>query len=310
LIEKWDIVGHDKQIRTLEEDVTMGNVSHAYLFTGPAHSGKCRTARAFAARLQCPQNKCGGCKVCREIRTGTHPDTLLMKDNGSSISIDDVRDLTRLTSLTAQGRYRLVIIENVERMPIEAQNAFLKTLEEPAGRTVFLLTATQVDKVLLTLRSRARQISFSMTPDDVLMGYLKEKFGSSPQQYEVVSIAQGRPGLAIAMMKYPEVFDHQKALYYRLDAFLKKNDLVGKFRFIEELEKDPVQVRSFLDAMTRFLRKVMLDYLTVPDPTIKSRFTLEELTALIDSLEKTGYLIKGNINRRLALECLLMRTEK
>jgi DNA polymerase-3 subunit delta' len=240
----------------------------------------------------------------------THPDTIIIRDNGDTIKIDEVRELIRTTNLTHQGKYRIVIIENIERMPIEAQNSFLKTLEEPPGRTIFIMTTNQIDSVLLTIQSRVRHYNFSTIEDDELTEYIEGKFGKRPDTDEIVNIAQGRPGLAIGFIEKPETFDYQKKLYTKIENFLKKNDLSQKFVFVEEIEKNLEEVDLFLDAFTRYLRKLVLEYAHNPEHPLKKRFSLYEITNLFDVLEKTRYFIRRNINKKLALENLLIQTEK
>lgn len=310
MLYKWNIVGHEKQLLSLEKEIKSDKLSHAYLFSGPKQGGKFSIAKTFARILQCPNDYCRSCRDCELIKSGAHPDTIVIEDNGDSIKINEVRELIRKTYLTSQSKYRIVLIENIERMPIEAQNSFLKTLEEPPGRTLFILTTSQIDQVLLTIQSRVRHYPFSTIADTELRSYLVKTFGSRPEMDEVVSMAQGRPGLAIGMMKDSEAFSHQKELYYRIERFLKKNDLAQKFMFVEEIEKDMAEVEQFLDVFMRYLRKLLYDYVHRPSHPLSKRFTLQELVNLFDVLEKTRYFIKRNVNKKLALENLLIQTEK
>jgi DNA polymerase-3 subunit delta' len=195
-------------------------------------------------------------------------------------------------------------------MPIEAQNSFLKTLEEPPGRTIFIMTTNQIDQVLLTIQSRVRHYNFSTIDDKELTEYLEERFGKRPDTEEIVNIAQGRPGLAIALMESQEAFSYQKKLYHQIEMFLRKNDLSQKFSFVEEIEKNPEEIELFLDAFTRYLRKLIFEYNYIPNHPMKSRFSLRDLTNMFDVLEKTRYFIRRNINKKLALENLLIKTEK
>ena len=310
MLYKWDIVGHQQQILRLEKEIKEKNLSNAYLFSGPEQDGKFSIAKKIANILQCPNDFCQTCKICRSIKAGTHPDTIIMEDHGESIKIDDIRELIRKTNLTSQGHYRIIAIENIERMPIEAQNSFLKTLEEPPGETIFILTTSHIDQVLLTIQSRVRHYQFSTINDAVLKEYLKEKFGERSEMDEVISMAQGRPGLAITLMKDHEAFAHQKNLYNQIEMFLKKNDLAQKFLFVEGIEKDQHKVELFLDAFSRYLRKLIFEYMQSPQHALSSRFTLRDLVNLFEVLEKTRYFISRNINKKLALENLLIQTEK
>lgn len=306
---KWDIVGHKKQLLKLEAELKGGNLSHAYLFSGPKQSGKFSIVKTLAAILQCPNQSCGSCKDCHLIQKGNHPDVVIFEDAGESIKIDTVRDLIRKTNLTSQGKHRLVLIENMERMPIEAQNSFLKTLEEPPGKTIFLMTTSQIHKVLLTIQSRVRHLSFSTIGDTELTQFLETKYGGRPELSEVVTLAQGRPGLAISMMKEVSLLDEQKQIYRQIEAFLKKNDLAAKFSYVESIEKDASKVEVFLDCFSRYLRTLLYDSLHQKNP-LRGRFPLKELVNLFDVLEKTRYFIGRNVNKKLALENLLIQTEK
>ncbi|MBN1258242.1 DNA polymerase III subunit [Candidatus Peregrinibacteria bacterium] len=314
MIYKWDIIGHETQISQLEREIETGNISHAYLFSGPKDVGKFRVARIFANILQCPHDFCRRCKDCQMIANGTHLDTLLVPDDGSTIHIDEVRELIRKTNLTAQSRYRLIVIENIERMPIEAQNSFLKTLEEPPGRTVFLLTSTKVSQVLPTILSRVRLYEFSNVDDPVLETYLRQKFGDHTDLSEIIEIAQGRPGLAIHLIKDPVALSDQRNVYRQIDFFLKKNDLAQKFQFVESVSKGEgatgKTLELFFDAFSRYLRKLLFDYMRQKDHPLRARFTLKEIADLFESLEKTRYLIDRNVNLKLALENLFLQTEK
>lgn len=310
MIYNWDIVGHQQQLLGLEKDLRDGNVAHAYLFSGPKQSGKFRVARAFAGILQCPNGYCGVCKDCKAVAAGTHPDTLFVKDEGESIKIDEVRELIRKTHLTRQGKVRVILIENIERMPPEAQNSFLKTLEEPPEGTLFLLTTNHIDQVLLTVQSRVRHIPFSTVDDAVLRQYLVQEFGERPEMDEAIVMAQGRPGLAITLIREPVAFDRHKALYNQIETFLKRNDLVQKFQFVEAIEKEDGEVELFLDSLTRYLRKLVFEYMKIPRHALLGRFTLEDLVNLFEFLEKSRYLIDRNVNRKLVLENLMLLTEK
>lgn len=307
---KWDIIGHTKQLEQLEQEISNGNIAHAYLFSGPKDVGKFRITRVFANILQCPNNYCHTCKDCKLIEKGNHPDIITMVDRGETIRIDDVRDLIHKTNLTSQGRLRIVLIENIERMPVEAQNSFLKTLEEPPGKTIFIMTSTRPNQVLPTIKSRVRRYFLFNIEDSVLKSSLKQQFGENVDIEEIIQIAQGRPGLAINLMKTPIVLSEQRNLYNQIEFFLKKNDLSQKFMFVENLDKEPERLEVFFDAFSRYLRKLLYEYIAQADHPLKSRYTLENITNLFESLEKTRYLIDRNTNKKLALENFFLQTEK
>ncbi len=136
------------------------NMTHAWLFTGPPGSGRSNAAIAFAAALLCPNSGCNGCVDCRTALAGTHADVELIKTEGLSIKIDEVRELiTRAAWTPAVAQYRVVIIEDADRLTESAANALLKAIEEPGLRTVWLLCAPTLGDVAPTIRSRTRNLT-------------------------------------------------------------------------------------------------------------------------------------------------------
>lgn len=314
MIYDWDMVGHREQLAQLEREVQTGNVTHAYLFAGPPQIGKFRIAMTLASILQCPKGFCRACKSCKLIPAGTHPDTILLRDNGESLKIDEVRDMIGKANLMAQSPYRIFVIENIERMPMEAQNSFLKTLEEPPGKTMFILTTSRLMDVLPTIQSRVRSYYFFNVGSETLKVFLKKEFADRSDLDEIVNIAQGRPGLAISLVKDPNLLTEQRELYGKIDLFLKRNNLTDKFLFAETLADEASdsgeRMDIFFDAYTRYLRKLLFEYMEQDAHPLRERFALSDLVRLFESLEKTRYLIRKNVNKRLALENLFITTEK
>ncbi len=314
MLYEWDTVGHEQNLGKLEQEIKSGTVSHAYLFSGPTQTGKFRIARIFAQILQCDQNFCQICDTCKKIRNDTHPDTIVLDDDGNTIRIDKVRELIYKTNLTHGSKYRIVLIKNLERMPIEAQNSFLKTLEEPAGKTIFIMTTSQITKILPTIQSRVRHYYFPNLSDDKLRSYLKTKFGEHSKLEEIISMSQGRPGLAICLMQNTETLIHQQSLYNQIEYFLQNNNIAQKFTFIDDLtkdsKKDSKKVDLFLDAFTRYLRKLLFEFMNDKNHPMSKRWSANDLVELFEYLEKSRYLIQRNVNKKLVLENLLLKTEK
>ena len=134
-------------------------MTHAWIFTGPPGSGRSSAAVAFAAALVCPQGGCGTCQECRSAQTSGHPDVEIIRTEGLSIKIDEVRELlTRVAWAPSMGGWRVVVMEDADRLTESAANALLKAIEEPGNRTVWLLCAPTLHDVLPTIRSRCRHL--------------------------------------------------------------------------------------------------------------------------------------------------------
>lgn len=173
------------------------SMTHAWLFTGPPGSGRSNTALAFAAALLCPNSGCNECIDCRSALSGSHADVELIKTAGLSIKIDEVRELiTRASWSPAVGQYRVVIIEDADRLTESAANALLKAIEEPGLRTVWLLCAPTIGDVLPTIRSRTRNLTLR-TPSIQAVRRLLEQESVASQVAEFAARAsQGHIGRA------------------------------------------------------------------------------------------------------------------
>ncbi len=156
-------------------------MTHAWLFTGPPGSGRSTAARIFAAALQCLDGGCDHCQACRTAMRGTHADVHVVATEGLSIKVDEVRELVlEASAAPTQGRWRVIIIEDADRLTEQANNALLKTLEEPVPHTVWLLCAPSVEDLLLTIRSRTRQVQLVTPSAAAVAEYLVSHDGVDP----------------------------------------------------------------------------------------------------------------------------------
>jgi DNA polymerase-3 subunit delta' len=155
----WDqLVGQGRLVETLQRAVA-GDMTHAWLFTGPPGSGRSNAAIAFAAALQCEQDGCGVCHSCHNVAIGSHADVRVTRTEKLSIGVGEVRELVRSSALAPAGRgWQVMIVEDADRLTEQAANALLKAIEEPTIRTVWLLCAPTVEDVLPTIRSRTRLV--------------------------------------------------------------------------------------------------------------------------------------------------------
>ncbi|MCQ1951162.1 DNA polymerase III subunit delta' [Arthrobacter sp. zg-Y859] len=167
----WDdLQGQDPVVDQLRRGAADARPNHAWLFTGPPGSGRSNAARAFAAALVCEQQDpelrgCGECKACRTVLAGSHADVSSVTTEKVTISIDEARELVRKAQdKPSTGRWRVIIVEDADRMQERSTNVLLKAIEEPPPRTIWLLCAPSPGDVLVTIRSRCRPVGLRLPP--------------------------------------------------------------------------------------------------------------------------------------------------
>ena len=210
LIDQGETVAILQRALTAARDSTdeSQDMTHAWLFTGPPGSGRSNAAMAFAASLICRQGGCGSCLDCRTALSGSHADIELIQTQGLSIKIDEIRELiTRASWTPSVATYRVVVMEDADRLTESAANALLKAIEEPSTRTIWLLCAPTVTDVLPTIRSRTRNLTLR-TPSAKAVSALLQGEGISVNLATFAAAAsQGHIGRARYLARDPVARD-------------------------------------------------------------------------------------------------------
>lgn len=305
MLYTWNIIGHEHQLELLEKDIKNNNLNHCYLFSGPDHIGKLEVAKTFAQILQCKNNFCHECKICTEIKHGNHLDTIIYEDLNESIKIEQIREIISNINLTGQNKYKIVIMQNIERMTEQAANCFLKTLEEPPEKAIFILTTSNMRALLPTIISRVRLIEFQHIAEEKLQNKLKEKYPNIDPEIikKALAFGIGKPGKAIALLEDRALMDLHQKFYNTLENFLNTDSLEKKFAFAEELSKNTAETTIFLDIFVHLLRSQL--YYTVKDENFK-KYRAPEIIALINRVAEAKNLISKNVNTKLVLENLML----
>lgn len=200
-----DLIGQDRAIEILKRAAAGGPhaMSHAWLFTGPPGSGRSNAALAFAAALQCPRGGCGRCNECRTSLSGAHPDVSLIRTEQLSIGVDEVRDLARRASMSPMmNKWQIIVVEDADRVTERGADALLKSIEEPAPKTVWLLCAPTADDVVVTIRSRCRQVWLATPTYEAVTELLVRRDGvPEPLAAHAARVAQGHVGRARRIAK-------------------------------------------------------------------------------------------------------------
>ncbi|MFF9058723.1 DNA polymerase III subunit delta' [Streptomyces sp. NPDC014882] len=218
------------------------SMTHAWLFTGPPGAGRIRTARAFAAALQCvsPDRPlggvpgCGFCDGCHTVLVGTHADVSTVAAVGAEILVKDMRDTVRKSyTAPATGRWQVILVEDAERLNEKSANAVLKAVEEPAPRTVWLLCAPSLEDVLPTIRSRCRHLNLRTPSVDAVADMLVRREGVEPAVAAAAARAtQGHVDRARRLATDPAARERRAAV---LKLPLRVQDVGGCLKAAQEL---------------------------------------------------------------------------
>ena len=208
-----DIIGQERAVEILQKAVVAAHARdgsqsmvQSWLFTGPPGSGRSHVALAFAAALLCDTGGCGSCHSCHLAKRGSHPDLEVIRTEGLSLKIDEVREIiARASWEPSSSRFRVVVIEDAERLTESAANALLKAIEEPGVRTIWLLCSPTIEDVLPTIRSRCRQIAL-VTPSTAAVAALLIREEHAPTEIAefAARASQGHIGRARFLVKEPK----------------------------------------------------------------------------------------------------------
>jgi DNA polymerase III delta' subunit len=332
-----DILGQDSAISALCDAYRAERMPHAMLFAGPVGVGKATTARALGALWLCEKPKgdspCGKCESCRMMEAQNHPDCHIIvkeliryhdrtgKSKGIDLSINVIRPelVNRAALKSAMGRGKVFVIEQAELLNTEAQNAMLKTLEEPLGRTIIVLLTDQPGLLLPTIRSRCRTIQFASLSNEVVKSELKKRKLDSGVVASATTLGDGSLGLALKWI-HDGVISSAEELTRQLDAgidgkpgpnlpdWLKKSaDAYAE----KQLERDELASKDqatreglaiYLKIAAQRFRRLLG---SSDDPEL-----LERAATAIDAIVRAENYLDSNVNVALTLQQLAISLER
>ena len=318
------IAGHKEIIAQLQGALAGGRVAHAYLFSGEPGSGKKLLATTFARALVCEKggtDPCGECEACRKALSGTHPDIVtVVHEKPELITVSEIRGqvVNTVGLMPAAGSRRVYIINDAEKMNAQAQNALLKTIEEPPSYAVFLLLANRPEMLLPTIRSRCIRLALRTVSDEEVRSYLLREEGVGEEEAEVAAaMARGSIGRAKEAAG-DTAFKDQTARVIRLVRALPGMNVYGIDAEIRDLAGRKEEVYEFLSLLLLYFRDVLL-YKAAQDPdmlifkkelsTIRahaSAASYEGLEEIIDAVQKAEIRLRANVGFDLVFELLFL----
>jgi len=323
---RWPILGHSQIKKYLQSSIVNDKLNHAYLFYGPANTGKFLMATYLAASLLCQSDNdkkpCQHCTACKQISKKINTNLLIVKKDKDkkNISIKQIRTIQQKLSLKSfLSEYKIIIIDEAEVMTEEAANALLKTLEEPHAKTIFILVAKNKEILPDTISSRCQTLSFNLIPTYQIENWLIT-LGKSKKDAQIIAhFANGRPGLANILLSNNLLLEEREARINKLIAIIN-GDLNQKFHNIAIIldEKRGINpnknISDILEAWLYFFRDMLLiknKSSKITNILFKSRinqlikkYPQEKIIKVIHQINQSKKLVGQSVNPRLILENL------
>lgn len=319
-----DIIGHEQIIAHLRSALAADKVSHAYIFNGPEYSGKKMLAEAFATALECEsegERPCLKCRSCRQVLDHNHPDIVYVThEKPNTIGVDDIRVQINNDIVTKpySNRYKVYIVDEAQKMNQQAQNALLKTIEEPPAYAVILLLTTNADSFLPTILSRCIMLNIKAVKEDVIRAYLMRQYQIPDYQADLcAAFSQGNVGKAIQLASSQD-FNEMKADVLQLVKRLEDIDLYEFGAAIKHIGEYKLAINDYFDLITVWFRDVLymkatndVNGLIFKDEVydIKrqaARRSYQGIETILKALETAKLRLNANVNFDLTMELLLL----
>ena len=319
-----DVIGQKDVMKYIGNAVSTSQISHAYIVNGERGSGKKLIASLFAAALLCESDgvePCNKCHSCIQVDTGNHPDLIrLVREKENTISVEEVREqINNTVSIKPyQSKYKIYIIPGADKMTVQAQNAILKTIEEPPAYAVFFLLTENAESLLPTITSRCVMLKLRYIKDALIKKYLMEKLEIPDYKAEVCSaFAQGNLGKAI-MLCNSEHFNEIREEAIHLLKYIHEMELSEIVDAVSRATKFKLEITDYLDMIMIWYRDILLYKATkdinkvvfkeeinyIKEQAMKSSY--EGIELILESLEKAKTRLKANVNFDLVMELLFL----
>ncbi|MDF2473931.1 MAG: hypothetical protein K0R21_1713 [Anaerocolumna sp.] len=326
------IVGHEQIMKHLKSAIGMNKISHAYILAGEDGAGKNMLAGAFAMTMQCEEiqqatnrdpdkmNACGKCKSCLQAASNNHPDIIQVTHEKASVGIDDIRVQVNndIQIKPYNSPYKIYIIDDAEKLTEQAQNALLKTIEEPPRYAVILLLTNNLNALLPTILSRCVTLKLQGVDKDKLKEFLMTNYQVPDYQADLSTVfAQGNVGRAIQYAS-SEGFGEMKNDVLHLLKYIDDMELYEIIDALKKIAENKAQIDDYLDLMILWYRDVLLFKVTkdINQLIYKSEYqdilkqaskrSYEGIDAIIHAIQKAKVRLSANVNFDITMELMLL----
>lgn len=323
-----DIIGQEQLKEHLQNAISMNKVSHAYIINGERSSGKEFIAKVFAKTLQCEKGgteACDECHSCKQAQSGNQPDIIYIShEKPNTISVEDIRaQINNDIVIKPYSSPRKVYIMNEgEKMTPQAQNALLKTLEEPPEYAVVLILTTNVDSLLPTVLSRCVVLNMKPVPDKKVKEFLMKELEVPDYKADIcVAFARGNIGKA-KMLASSEEFDKVKEEAITLVKYINDMEISEIVKAIKKISEYKFEITDYLDILSVWYRDVLLFKATKDANSmifrdeiqyirkVADRSTYEGIETIVKALQQAKRRLDANVNFDLTMELLLLTIQE
>ncbi len=314
------IIGNEQVKKHFCDAIEQNKVSHGYILSGEDGLGKLTFAKTFAQMLQCEseeEKSCGVCHSCKQCASGNHPDIIYVTHEKTVISVDDVRDQINKDIIIKpySSPYKIYIVDEAEKMSVQAQNALLKTIEEPPVYAIIMLLSTDGENLLPTIRSRCIQLNVRPVGDEEMEYYLKEHGVEEDRISIIMKLARGNIGKALKMAQSESFYEMVDMIVKMLENVWKM-DMLEMMNFLERLNKYKIEIYDCLDFMRLWFRDVLLfkatsdmnllifkdNYKSIYE--IASKCSYEKLENILKAIDTAERRLNANVNFEQTLELM------
>ncbi|MBR1598692.1 MAG: DNA polymerase III subunit delta [Lachnospiraceae bacterium] len=319
-----DIIGHEDIVRHFKNSIELGKVSHAYILNGEKGSGKRTMAAVVAKSLQCEEggpDPCGKCRSCLQAESNNQPDIIWVKhEKPNLITVDEIREqvVNDVDLKPYSSRYKIYVIPDSQLMNPQAQNALLKTLEEPPEYAIILLLANGIGKFLPTVLSRCIILNFKPVEPLHVVEYLTNQLNVDQRKARFCTdFAQGNLGKAIRLAispEYNELLEDSVRILRRIQD-MEMEDVIAA---VKNLGKYKLDVTDYMDIMTMWFRDILMVKISnSPNKLLfkdeysvlkkqASMMSYEGVEEVIRALNKVKVRLEANVNFDIAMELLML----
>lgn len=319
-----DIIGHEDIVKHFKSSIELGKVSHAYILNGEKGVGKRTLAGIVAKTLQCESgapDPCGTCKSCLQTESDNQPDIIWVNhEKPNVISVDEIRTqiINDIALKPYSSKYKIYVIPDAQMMNPQAQNALLKTLEEPPKYAVIMILTNNVDKFLPTILSRCIVLNFKPVEPLHMMEYLVSQIGVDQKKARFCTdFAQGNLGKAVRLAistDYNEIKEDSIRLLRRIQD-MEMDEIIFA---VKKMGKYKLDITDYIDIMTMWFRDILMVKISnSPNKIIfkdefsmmkrqASRVSYEGIEQILEALDKLKVRLEANVNFDIAMELMLL----